>query len=371
MGLRVLITNIELWPPSGTVLYVRDLALELQRQDHVPVVFSSTGGSVAQELRDAGIEVTDDLGRLRETPDIIHGHHHAPTLVALRRWPTVPAIHVCHGHASWTDRTPIHPNIRRHFGVSRVCVARLLADGVPDSRAGLLLNFVDTARFSPRTPLPQRPRRALVFSNYAHEGSHLPAVLEACRQAGLELDVVGAGAGKIVTRPELLLPEYEIVFAKAKAAMEAMAVGTAVVLCDFSGLGPMVTSTQFDELRPLNFGFEALRDPLERELILREIARYDPEDAARVRDLLRSDAGLAPAVERLVAIYHEAVAQHRRDRYRSIARRQDRWAIRELLFLRLYWQWISLSPRRREKLKRLPGLQAVKSGLRFLLGQTA
>ena len=30
MGLNVLITNIELWPPSGTVLYVRDLALELR-----------------------------------------------------------------------------------------------------------------------------------------------------------------------------------------------------------------------------------------------------------------------------------------------------------------------------------------------------
>ena len=54
MGLQVLITNIELWPPSGTVLYVRDLALELQRQGHTPVVFSSTAGSVAEELRAAG-----------------------------------------------------------------------------------------------------------------------------------------------------------------------------------------------------------------------------------------------------------------------------------------------------------------------------
>lgn len=370
MGLRVLITNIELWPPSGTVLYTRDLALELQRQGHTPVVFSSTAGGVAAELRDAGIEATDRLNRLRETPDIIHGHQHAPTLVALRRWPTVPAIHVCHDHTSPNDRTPIHPNILRHFGVSRVCVQRLVGDGVPESRADLLLNFVDLARFSPRTSLPERPRRALVFSNYAHEGSHLPAVIEACRQAGLELDVAGAGVGRIVTEPERLLGQYDIVFAKGKAAMEAMAVGAAVLLCDFSGVGPMVTSARFDELRPLNFGFEALRDPLRPEPLLREIARYDPEDAARVRDLLRSRAGLATAVESLVAIYHEAIADHRTGRSLPNAPRPDRLGdIRDSLFLRLYWSWISVPPRHREKLKRLPGAQVIKRGLRRLLRQ--
>lgn len=371
MGLRVLIAEIGMWPPCGTVLYVRDLALELQRQGHSPVVFSSTAGAVAEQLRDAGIAVTDRLGRLRETPDIIHGHQRAPTLVALRRWPTVPAIHVCHDHTSPNDRTPIHPSIRRHFGVSRVCVERLVRDGVPESRAELLLNFVDTARFSPRTALPERPRRALVFSNYAHAGSHLPAVIEACRQAGLELDVVGAAVGRIVTDPERLLGQYDIVFAKGKAAMEAMAVGAAVILCDFSGVGPMVTSARFDELRPLNFGFEALRDPLRPEPLLREIARYDPEDAARVRDLLRSRAGLVPAVESLVAIYDEAIAEHGTEPSSSKARRPERRrSIREPLFLRLYWRWMSVSPGHREWLKRLPGAQAIMHGVRRLLRQT-
>ena len=348
------------------MLYVRDLALELQRQGHTPVVFSSTAGGVAAELRGAGIAVTDTLGRLREAPDIIHGHHHAPTLVALRRWPTVPAIHVCHDHTSWHDRTPIHPNIRRHFGVSRACVQRLVRDGVPEGEAELLLNFVDTARFEPRTTLPARPRRALVFSNYAHEGSHLPAVMEACRQAGLELDVVGAGVGRIVTRPELLLPQYDIIFAKAKAAMEAMAVGTAVIMCDFSGVGPMVTSTQFEELRPLNFGFEALRDPLEPEHLLREIARYDPEDAARVRDLLRSEAGLVGAVEGLVAIYREAIAEHRRMWSGSTPSRRGLWSYRESLILRLHWRWISVSPTRRGTLMKLPGVRVIRRAGRRL-----
>ena len=90
---------------SGTVMYVRDLALELQRQGHTPAVFSSPRGSVPDELRAAGIVVSDRLSRL-EVPDIIHAHHHAPTVLAVKHWPTVPAIHICHDHLSPHDRTP-------------------------------------------------------------------------------------------------------------------------------------------------------------------------------------------------------------------------------------------------------------------------
>jgi hypothetical protein len=366
MGLRVLIASGGLWPPSGTVIYVRDLALELKRQGHVPVVFSSTRGAVAAELGRAGIQVNDSLGRSEAAPDVIHGHQHAPTLVAVRRWPAVPAIFVCHSHTSPHDRPPLDPGIRRYFGVSRVCVERLANDGAPTSRSGLLLNFVDTERFAPRPALPERPRRALVFSNYASEGSHLPAVVEACREAGLELDVVGEGVGRIETRPERLLDQYDLVFAKAKAAMEAMAVGTAVILCDFSGVGPMVTSAEFEGLRPLNFGFEALRDPLRPEPLLREIARYNAADAARVRDLLRSRASLVTAVEGLVAIYREVIADGQSGQWRGATRRS---AVRERAYLRLYWWWAARSPTQRQKVSGFPG---VRLGLRFarrLLGE--
>jgi len=364
MGLRVLITNLNLWPPSGTVLYVRDLALELQRQGHTPSVLSSTAGGIADELRASGIEVTSSLRKGRPAPDIIHGHQYAPTLAALDRWRTVPAVHLCHDHTSPYDRTPIHANIRLHLGVSRVCVQRLLADGVPKTEVRLLPNFVDTARFTPRGALPERPRRALVFSNYASEESHLPAVREACRKAGLELDVVGVGVGRIEAAPERLLGQYDLVFAKAKAAMEAMAVGTAVILCDFSGVGPMVTTAEFDRLRPLNFGFEALREPLRPEPLLREIARYDAADAARVRDRLRSSAGLVTAVEGLLAIYREAIDEERESRPAAAVWRP----LRERFVLQLYWRWESQPTVRRDWIKAIPGVRPLLRRGRRVLG---
>ena len=203
-GLRVLITNRELWSPSGTVSYVRDLAIELQRQGHIPAVFSSSRGRVPDELRAAGLVVSDRLSRHRQ-PDIIHAHHHAPTMVAQRHWPTVPAIHVCHDHQSPHDQTPLDGRIRRHFGVSRLCVNRVIDDGVAAERVAMLPNFVDVARFRPRPRLPAKPRRALLFSNYANPRTHLPAVRAACIEAGLELDVAGIGVEKILDQPEDVL----------------------------------------------------------------------------------------------------------------------------------------------------------------------
>ena len=74
-----------------------------------------------------------------------------------------------------------------------------------------------------------------------------------------------------------------LVFAKGRAALEALAVGCAVVLCDAAGCGPLVTAADFDRLRPQNFGFRTLTEPVLTEGLLAQIERYDPEDAARVR----------------------------------------------------------------------------------------
>ena len=307
-GLRVLITNITLDWPSGTVVYARDLALELARRGHRPVLYTWHAGSVARELRDAGIAVTTDLWSIRERPDVIHGHHPALLRGALLRFPGVPAIAFCHDHTSDWDRTLVHPAIVRYVGVSELCVQRLLAEGAPPDRTSLMPNFVDLARLPVRTELPSRPNRALVFSNYASGATHLPAIEEACRRMGLSLDVIGRQSGRLEAHPEELLGRYDLVFAKAKAAMEAMAAGCAVILCDFGGVGPLVDSASFDDLRPRNFGFAALTDALTPENLIHQMQRYDASDARVVRDRVRTECGLPAAVDRLVDLYRAAGA---------------------------------------------------------------
>ncbi len=359
MGLRVLITNIELSSRTGTCLYVRDLALELQRQGHSPAVYTLEKGPIANEIAGAGIPLTNNLNQFDFQPEIIHGHHFITTLSALQHFRKVPAIFICHDHVSWADKTPFHPHIHRYFGVSRICVERLLHDGVPGNNVRLFLNFVDTKRFPPRPPLPKHPRRVLVFSNYAQTGTYLPAIIAACREARLELEVVGGGVGNPVDRPEEILGKYDIIFAKGKAAMEAMAVGAAVVLCDYGSLGPMVTTKEFSSLRPQNFGFQALRFPLQPENILRQVARYDPQDATTVRGMIRTQASLEQAARSLSGIYQEVLRELESEPHGPFAAVPSREQLLVRLYVKLTGTWRGVTPVQKKFLKKIPGVRAL------------
>jgi hypothetical protein len=308
--LRILLTNITLATRTGTELWIKEAALGLLRRGHAPMVFTSEPGEIADEIRAATVPVVHDLARLGVRPDLIHGHHHQPTMAALLHFPGVPAVFVAHDWMSWNDAPPLFPRILRYAAVDRTNRDRLVVENaIPEDRLRLLLNWVDLDRFRPRGPLPERPRRALAFSNYARRDTYLPVLEEACRRAGLALDTAGEGSGRPAKHPEALLGDYDLVFAKARAALEALAVGTAVVLCDARGLGPMVTSGDFDALRQLNLGARTLQDRITPEGLLREINRYDAQDAAEVSRRVRATAGLEPALDRLLDLYGEVLEE--------------------------------------------------------------
>jgi hypothetical protein len=124
------------------------------------------------------------------------------------------------------------------------------------------------------------------------------------------VDVVGGETRS--PYPENLLGQYDLVFAKAKCAIEALAVGCSVVLCDRSGVGPMVTSENFDRLRRLNFGIRTLRESVHSDVLAVQIARYDPLDAAEVCRRIREVAGLDAMIEEVIAVYQDVLAEHSR-----------------------------------------------------------
>jgi hypothetical protein len=360
--LNVLITSLTLRYRMGVELYVRDLAVGLKRIGHAPCVYTSEPGPLAIELESQGIPVVARVRDAPVTPDLIHGNQQRETLAALLYFRSAPAIFVCHSHTSWGASPPAHPRIRRYLGVSRLCVERLRAEGAPPERIGLSLNSVDTSRFLPREPLPSEPRRALVFSNYAGQSTHLPAVREACSALGIALDVVGLTNGTATDRPEDVLPHYDLVFAKAKAALEAMAVGSAVILCDFAGLGPMVRTGNVDRLRLANFGHEALTEPLDAESIVQRIQEYDAIDAAHVRDRIRDVASTDRAIDSIVSSYREVLAEEDA----SAAAEESDWryrlaVARDYLPEKVFLSWLAVDPRTREALRLLPGLTPVRA----------
>lgn len=347
--MRILITNVLLWPRTGTVMFVRDLALGLRRRGMSPAVYSLATGPVCDQLRSAGVPVVSRLRDLPWVPEIIHGHHADLIRIALQTFRGVPAVTVCHDHLSPHDQAVLDPAVQRHLAVSELCLERQLAEGVRRDATSLLPNFVDMDRFRPRGPLPRRPRRALVFSNYATDGPHLQTIRDTCARARLSLDVVGSGVGTATDSPEDVLPEYDVVFAKARAALEAMAVGTAVILCDYGASGPLVQSTAFDALQRQNFGRAAIASPLTIDALLRELARYDPADVLRVQERVRQQASLDVVLDTLVATYADCLGKGTSARWPSARQRLE--VARAHLAIRAFWGWTTMPPRRQAWLR--------------------
>jgi len=216
----------------------------------------------------------------------------------------VPALFVCHDGVTWHSTPPRTPRIGVYAAVDQNCRDRMMLEhGIAEVR--ILPNAVDLERFRRREALPPRPGRALVFSNAASEDSFAASIKAACEKRGIALDVVGKAAGNEIDHPEEIVGNYDLVFGKARCALEAAATGAAVVVCDARGLAGMITTRDLDAMRALNFGWRLLQRPITEETIGAEIDRYDADDAARVTDAVRATAGVDLLAEQLIEIYDE------------------------------------------------------------------
>lgn len=308
-SLRVLVTNICLTGRTGTEIATRNIALELLRQGHVPSVFTLDDGPIGDELRRASIPVTTDITTLRGPFDVIHGHHNPTTAIAATRFPDIPAIFVCHDFTAWHDVPPKLANIRRYVAVDRAVEDRLTQEaGIPPDGVQVILNAVDMRRFKPGPPLPASPARAVFF---AKQQSPIREVTAACDLLGLSLDVVGPVVDNVIDSPEQLMLQYDLVFASAMTALEALACGRPVVVCGGTGLAGLVTRSNFDQWRPLNFGRRTLKRPLDRTLLIDEIRTYDGDDATELMHRVRNEADVTSQVSSYLACYREVIAQQR------------------------------------------------------------
>jgi hypothetical protein len=296
---------------SGMVLHVRDIAGELLRRGHAPIVYSPLRGVVADELRRATIAVPETLDRIDGVPDIIHGHSHLETMVAMLRYPQTPAVATCHGfESSQNAAPPLFPRIRRYVPVDHACRDRLILEcGIPRDRISVQLNFVDLERFPLRGRLPPRPGRAVVFGRDLSP-EHLSLIGEVCQNRDIALDILG-GRDQRVADPGSTLGQYDMAFAKGRSAIEALASGLAVVICGPEGLGSLVTSANYGDLRPLNFGLRTLRQPVTATMVQQAVDAYDPVDAGEVSSRIRGEAGLKTAVDDLVELYRTVIREHR------------------------------------------------------------
>jgi Glycosyltransferase Family 4 len=304
---RILFANCQMNNRTGTEILVRNYAVGMKRRGHIPIVYSPLHGELIDELRDAGIECISSMADLVGSIDLIHGHHFPSTLTAAAAFPSTPIIYFCHDYTSWLDEPPRLPQILRYVAVDRATQKRLTQDAkLPPDRVGLLLNAVDIEHFKSFRALSDKPRKALAF---AKNKEHVNAITTACAARQIEVTFIGGAVDNIVDDPAIAMNDCDLVFASALSAMEAMAMGRAVIVCDGRGVAGFCTPQRFNEWREQNFGLFSFKWPPVASQILYEIDLYDPNSANRVTQMLRSEGGLERQYDRLIALYDEILIE--------------------------------------------------------------
>jgi len=306
--MRILFTNISLTEGTGTETAILDLAMGLRRRGHTVVCFAPHLGQSAARVRATGTPVVNTIDAIGEAPDIIHGHHSGPTMVALARFPGVPAIFVCHDWSSVHDDPPIHPRIRRYAYVRHVLRERLVSEkGIPPKQVLFLPNAVDSARLGP----PRTPARRLGTAGvYAHAGAipFIDELDEGCRACGITfLGQLLDGVDR--AQPEKTLSRCDVVFASGRMAIEALVAGCVVVNADRFGIGGLVTSARFDEFAAANFAIGALSQPASGRLVTETLEAYDERDADSVVTRARRDCEVGTVAERLEQVYRDVLVE--------------------------------------------------------------
>lgn len=304
--MRVLITNMRMAGFSGSEVAAELAADGLRRAGHEPVIYAPALGEQAERMRVRGHVVADRLSAIPFKPDVIHAQHSSPTLMAMTAFPDVPAVHVCHS-ARFAQEAPIlHPQVRRFVAVDDLCRQRCLADGAPADRLSIVHNPVDLLRFVERPPLPDRPRKALLLTKTKDQRQ---AVAVACKARGIAFDELGSAVGNVAPNLEAILPQYDVVFATARMALEAAAVGCAVIVADGRGVRGMLTSEVWTEWRLQNLGARLLAEPVTSDALIKALDAYDPKDAAQVTRQVRADADLTDYVAAMTRLYHAAIEE--------------------------------------------------------------
>lgn len=311
--MRLLLSVFAMAHRSGAEWFVRDLAIGLNQLGHSVTVYAPVVGDMVDELRWRSIACVTDLAQMAAVPDLVIGSTRDETVACLARFPGVPAISICHDRVAQHGLPPLFSRIRQYVAVDANCAERLtLENGIPASGVVIIQNGVDLERFRPRLPLPQRPHRAAIFSNYATDNADTQLVRAVCNKLGIALEVVGSGVGRQARAPETVLAEFDLVFAKARCAMEAMATGCAVLLLNEGmGMAGLVRSTNVENWHLWNFGRKLLQQPIDASRLETEILAYSAEDACAVTAYMRHAGSLATTANAFAALAENIHADER------------------------------------------------------------
>jgi hypothetical protein len=302
---RFVLGNRFLDRAGGTEVHLLTLAEQLRRLGHEPVLHSPVLGPFTEHVRSRGFTVAERIDALPDTCDVVFVQDQVVVHDLAARYPDTPLVfRVCGDVFDFQFPPQVDGLVDLVVALSDRYerLARACAVAAPVAR---LRVPIDTDRLVPFGPLRGRPVKAVLLGNYGERDAVVRAAWE---PAGVEVARVGGDVQSFdVARS---VSDADVVVAKGRAALDAMACGKAVYVLDFLGGDGWVTPERYPALEADNFAGQATSEVAGVESVRAALDAYRPEMGVANRDLVLQHHGARDhAVALLEAIGSRAVGR--------------------------------------------------------------
>jgi hypothetical protein len=274
LGMQIVIGTQALTNAAGTESYVCLVARQLQRLGHDVVVSAEELGPMADHAEGRGVVVARTAADLPQACDAILSNDTASAATLAARFPGTRLVHVAHSEVFDHQLPVLVPGVVDAIVVCSERTAshvRALSLDVPLVRLRLP---VDMDHLLGTGPLPARPRRALIVSNYL-KGERRRALVEAWEGQGVACTQIGV-LTEAAFDPGPAMRDADVVVAKASAALEAMACERAVYVYDQFGGDGWITPDTYEAFEADNLAGLSSPAPRTPAQLAADLADYDP-----------------------------------------------------------------------------------------------
>lgn len=268
---------------GGSESYLLTVAEQFQRLGHEPIVYSPELGLGAVVARQRGIPLCDEAD-LPDTFDAALVQDAAVSYEVADHRPQVPQVFVAHSESFDLQAPPqLGDAVQAIVALNDRTAARMRTFAA-DREVKRLRQPIDTERFAPRSPLPPRPRRALLLSNTPHD-DRIEMIDSACSEAGIQLVSVGGAEGQTID-PRDALHDVEVVIGYGRSILEAMACGRAAYVYDWNGGDGWVTAESYPWIEADGIGGRTGKTTIDGNRLRSDLREYSPSMGPVNHDLV-------------------------------------------------------------------------------------
>lgn len=256
---------------GGSESYLLTVAEQLDRLGHEAVVFTSEPGDGTEVARERGVEIVEE-SELSGGFDAALVQDVAVAYLLADLYPATPRLFVAHSSKFDLQAPPQLDGMVGAVVALNDRVARRMRSFATAVEVVRMSQPIDVERFSPRGPLPETPRRALLFSN--NPNADRVAMIEgACAEVGVELLRLGGASGH-TTDTGPALAGVEIVIGYGRSVLEGMACGRAAYVYDWKGGDGWVTAESYAAIESDGLAGGATGEVADRATLTRHLREY-------------------------------------------------------------------------------------------------